>query len=504
MGAAAGVVASIVALVFGGLLGAVDDLDKASDRARSAESEIARRFEAGLVHQPSETERARLLADIRERRALAAKDRRVADDAVARAVTIGVLGMVGSAIMLFVLTVYLTQAIVVPLRRVNLAASGIAGGDLDVRVMEEGDAEPVELARSFNTMATNLQASQRVLESQNAELDAEKRRIEVAARVNRAVLDATPDPIGLLDLGGRLVAENASMAALWEREPEVDGPGQDPDREVHDEVVFDDRTYRRYAAPVRDSEGELMGRLVALHDVTSERETERLKDEFFALVSHELRTPLTSIIGYLELVHDDEDELPEDARRFLGVVDRNANRLLRLVGDLLFVAQAEAGRLALDHAELDLASVVADSAEAARPAAERGGITLAVDAPDAAPFRGDRDRLGQLIDNLLGNALKFTPRDGTVRVGLHQVGDRVVIEVRDDGPGVPEAEHDRVFERFYRSNAAVTKAVPGAGLGLAIVRTIAEGHGGGVTFASTVGKGTTVTVTLPLPQDGAA
>jgi len=508
LGTASGIVAALVVLVFGALVQAVRTTDRATDRARAAEQTVERAVTRALgpdagrpLARPAE--RAALLAEIRRSRAAAERERDEADRAVHRATVVGITGMVVSTILLFALTSYLTRYIVVPLRRVNRAASDLAEGDLAARVVEQGDAEPVELARSFNAMATNLQATQAALEGQNAALAAEKRRIEVAARVNRAVLDATPDPIGLLDLDGQLVAENASMARIWERHARVDTPGLDPDREVQDEVTFDDRTYRRYAAPVRDSEGGRMGRLVALHDVTSERQSERLKDEFFALVSHELRTPLTSIIGYLELVRDEEDELPEDAQRFLAVVDRNAARLLRLVGDMLFVAQVEAGRIALERTDVPLHEVVADCAEAARPAAERGRIELVVDAETVPPLAGDRDRLGQLVDNLVSNALKFTPEGGTVTLRLRDGGRDAVVEVADDGVGVSKAEQDRLFERFFRSSEAVTRAVPGAGLGLAIVKTIAEGHGGTVSLRSVEGEGTTVTVRLPYDEAAA-
>lgn len=317
-----------------------------------------------------------------------------------------------------------------------------------------------------------------------------------AARVNRAVLDATPDPVGLFGLDGSLLAHNAAMAEVWHY-PGIDAPSDGG--EVRGELELGERTYSRYAGPVRDETGERMGRLIVLRDVTAEREGEKLKDEFFALVSHELRTPLTSIIGYLELVRDDDDELTEDARRFLEVVDRNAKRLLRLVGDMLFVAQVEAGRLSLERGPLDLTQVVADSVEAARPAAERGGVSLRFDTAGAAAVDGDRDRLGQLVDNLVSNALKFTAEGGEVAVSLEAAEDGfATIAVRDDGMGIPAGEQQHLFQRFFRSSTATTRAVPGAGLGLTICKTIVEAHEGEIALESTEGVGTTVRVRIPL------
>jgi signal transduction histidine kinase len=351
------------------------------------------RLPALVAGNPAQAQRVRMLAAdpgprlldevISAEQANVERRRDDADAKAKQAIALGIGGLVGSALLIALLTTYLTRYIVVPIRRTAKAAHRLATGDMSARVPEEGDAEPVELARAFNTMAFNLQ------------------------------------------------------------------------------------------------------------------EGERLKDEFFALVSHELRTPLTSIIGYLELVLDDEEELSDDARRFLEVVERNAKRLLRLVGDMLFVAQVEAGRLSLESAEVNLGMIAAESVEAARPAAERAGVTLSLDATPVKPMVGDRDRFGQMIDNLVSNALKFTPDEGRVDVRLSDAGDHAVVEVSDTGMGIPDEEQQRLFERFFRASSATSRAVPGAGLGLTIVKTIVEAHGGTVGLTSREGEGTTVRVQLP-------
>ncbi len=232
------------------------------------------------------------------------------------------------------------------------------------------------------------------------------------------------------------------------------------------------------------------------------QEAERSRDEFFALVSHEMRTPLTSIIGYVQLVLDDE-ALGRDARRFLQIVHRNAQRLLRLVGDMLFVAQVEAGQLSLDRETLALRSVVVDGIDAARPAAEGAGVTIElVDDPSGDPdfVIGDRDRLAQALDNLLSNALKFSARDATVTVSLRHDDGFVSVAVIDTGDGIPAVEQEHLFDRFARSDTAIERGVPGAGLGLAVVKAIVEAHDGTVELESQVGTGTTVTMRLPLHE----
>jgi signal transduction histidine kinase len=228
------------------------------------------------------------------------------------------------------------------------------------------------------------------------------------------------------------------------------------------------------------------------------RELDRLKDEFVSLVSHELRTPLTSIRGYIELLLEEEGELTEDQRRFVSVVDRNSRRLLDLVSDLLFLAQVEAGKLAIERGTVDLNTIVDECVEASSPLAEAAGIDLVVSAETIPMFEGDRARLAQVLDNLVSNALKFTPSGGRVGVRLVSTDDRVLLEVEDTGLGIPEHEQARLFERFFRSSSATENAIPGSGLGLAITKAIVERHGGRIELESTEGVGTTVRVELPL------
>jgi len=236
-------------------------------------------------------------------------------------------------------------------------------------------------------------------------------------------------------------------------------------------------------------------------EVQNERllELDRLKDEFVALVSHELRTPLTSIRGYLELVLDGEaGKVTDEQRQFLGVVERNANRLLDLVGDLLFLAQIEAGKLTLEVGAVDLAAVAAESVETSRPLAEEKDITLTLATSPLPLLAGDRARLAQLLDNLVSNAIKFTPEGGRVDVRASSARGNTVLEVRDTGMGISADEQEYVFERFFRTSRATEQAIQGTGLGLAISKAIVHAHGGQITLASNEGEGATFRVVIPL------
>jgi signal transduction histidine kinase len=244
--------------------------------------------------------------------------------------------------------------------------------------------------------------------------------------------------------------------------------------------------------------GEITGYLFIANDMTKVKELSRLKDEFLGLISHELRTPLSSIIGYLELLREEEGtELSENQLRYIAVADRNAQRLLRLVGDLLFAAQADSGVFQMDMSVQSLDGIVAASVESAQPAATSAGITLVTDIENSITIDGDAVRLGQVFDNLISNAIKFTPPGGEVSVTVSAEPTHAVVAVRDTGMGIAADELDRLFSRFFRGSTATRNAIPGVGLGLVITKAIVTAHGGELGVSSEVGKGTCFTVTLP-------
>jgi signal transduction histidine kinase len=228
-------------------------------------------------------------------------------------------------------------------------------------------------------------------------------------------------------------------------------------------------------------------------------ELDRMKDDFVASVSHELRTPLTSIRGYLELLREgDAGELTDEQHEFVSIVERNSDRLLRLVGDLLFVAQVEAGKITLERESMHVEELVRQAVDAAQPAATEKDIEIAVDLDGLGELYADPARLAQVIDNLISNALKFTEPGGHVCVRTSRQADMGVIEVSDDGMGMSAEDQDRLFERFFRTASATDQAIQGTGLGLAIVKAIVEAHQGIINVESVEGEGTVFRIELPL------
>ncbi|SDT19232.1 sensor histidine kinase [Actinoplanes derwentensis] len=224
----------------------------------------------------------------------------------------------------------------------------------------------------------------------------------------------------------------------------------------------------------------------------------RTKDEFLTLVTHELRNPLAVILGTIALL--DDDIAAAERHRHLGIIETSAKRLSVMADDLLDLARLESGSLEIRTAELDLAGLLHESITSAVIAASAKDLTVRTDLPARLPVTGDPDRLRQVADNLLANAVKYTPRGGTITVTAGPDADRpgwVTWAVADTGIGIPPEERSRLFRRFYRASTAVAAKIPGTGLGLVITRTIIERHHGTIAVADTAGPGTTFVVRLP-------
>lgn len=242
-----------------------------------------------------------------------------------------------------------------------------------------------------------------------------------------------------------------------------------------------------------DLSGAHDGAVITFKEVTEMVEASKTKDRFLANVSHELRTPLTSIMGYLEIL-EDNPQLDVSSRNSLDVISRNTDRLFRMVNDLLAAA---AGKLKIDPAPLDLGALIDTRLESLAPRAAAAGINLSHGILSHEQVCGDALRLGQVVDNLVTNAIKYSDSGDSVRIEMRSNPQEVFFTVADTGQGIAAKAQEELFTRFFRSEEARRSGLPGVGLGLAITRELVESHGGSIQLSSELGQGTSVTVSLP-------
>ena len=227
-----------------------------------------------------------------------------------------------------------------------------------------------------------------------------------------------------------------------------------------------------------------------------------MRREFVANVSHELRTPLTNIRSYAETIMDSGDEMPPALRgNFLGVIVSEADRMTRIVQDLLTLSKFDYGKMEMNIARFPFAKAVSGVYEAVVLDAQNHGHQLTLHLPEHLPeVDGDRERIEQVIMNIVSNAIKYTPDGGKIDMTAGVSGQQVFVRIADNGIGIPEKDLPRLFERFYRVDKARSRASGGTGLGLSIAKEILNQHHGDITIDSVYGKGTTVTITLPIAQ----
>jgi signal transduction histidine kinase len=251
------------------------------------------------------------------------------------------------------------------------------------------------------------------------------------------------------------------------------------------------------AVPIHE-DGAITGIVVTFHDITERRAIDRMKNEFISIASHELRTPLTSIRGSLGLIGSGLlGPLPERAEHMAKMAISNADRLIRLINDILDIERIESGRATMELRPTDLADVVSQAIESIAAAADAARVTLITDV-EAFTVEADADRVQQTLVNLIGNAIKFSPPGSTVAVNARASGSEAVISVRDTGRGIPADKLATIFERFEQADSSDARQKGGSGLGLAISRSIVQQHGGRIWAASTLGEGSTFSFTLPL------
>ena len=249
-------------------------------------------------------------------------------------------------------------------------------------------------------------------------------------------------------------------------------------------------------------DGRVVLILGSLRDIDEQKEQEAMHRDFVSMAAHELRSPLTAIKGFTRTLLSKADQIEEERRvRYLSMVNEQSDRLARLVDDLMQVSRIDAHRLTLEPEHIDVGSLVADIVEQFREKWASREIKLALASDDIPPAWADPHKLGEILINLIDNAIKYSPDDAPVHVGVRPVGDKIQVEIRDFGQGIPRKDLPTLFQKFHRLQASKEADIPGTGLGLYIVKGLVEAHDGRVWVTSSPGEGSIFSFTVPAAQD---
>jgi len=377
----------------------------------------------------------------------------------------------------------------------------------------EGDFRPIEADRSGDA----LEALAASLNESAARLDRSIRTVTDERNLSAAILGSMVEGVAVVNANERLLFANQGFAAILE----LDTPPQSGsalveivrqtelleavrqvlkgERRVEAEIVTGTLRQHFFAvtvASVRAAENS--GAVIVLHDVTDLRNLERVRRDFVANVSHEFRTPLTAIQGFSETLLAGAIDDPENRVKFLEIIQEHSRRLARLTEDLLMLSKMDADRLDLEIRRLSVSQFVQGCVESAQRTAAEKDLRISVNLQDRLPdIAADRRRLAEVLQNLLDNALQYTPSGGQIMVSASADGNEVTITVSDTGIGIPQVDQPRIFERFYRVDAARSREVGGTGLGLSIAKHLVEVHGGRIWVASEIGQGSQFHFTVP-------
>jgi len=406
-----------------------------------------------------------------------------------------VIGLLISILLSFLLS----KTMVDPIEKLTAGAERVAAGEFDSELPVESTDEIGILTGTFNEMAGVLQSTLSAMENERNKLDT-------------LFLHMT-DGVVAFDHTGRLIHCNPAANELLQRTVDPDCTYEELLGDLHpfeqilalhrpnyveDVLAVGERTLELYLAPF--SSAQEGGVIIMLHDVTEQHRSEERRKEFVANVSHELRTPLTNVRSYAETLRDSGGDIPQEmSNSFLDIIITETDRMTHIVQDLLTLSRLDSGNAELLFSRFPFGDAIASVVRANALNAQQRGHQFTCEAlPELPLITGDRSRLEQVMMNIIGNAIKYTPDGGTITVTAGSEEDSVWMEVSDNGIGIPEKDRERIFDRFYRVDKARSRESGGTGLGLSIAREIVLRHSGTLALAPHEGKGTTIRLTLPL------
>lgn len=406
-------------------------------------------------------------------------------------------------VICLVLSFLLAQILITPIRALTIGTRQVAAGDFSQRLEVTSRDEIGVLTRNFNYMS-------QVLRDTLSEVENERNKLSTL------FLHMT-DGVVAFSPAGLVIHSNPAASQMLSRSMDPTTSFQDLFAEdaAFDQILTLKRPqYLETQKTVGERELELFmapysadqapgGVMVVIHDVTEQRRSEQARREFVANVSHELRTPLTNIKSYAETVIAAGDELPPELHNnFMGVIVSEADRMTRIVQDLLTLSKIDYGKMEMNVSRFSFSKAVRSVYEAVALNAESHGHTLTFSCEENMPdVDGDRERIEQVIMNIVSNAIKYTPDGGKIAITAATSGRNVFVRISDNGIGIPEKDLPRLFERFYRVDKARSRESGGTGLGLSIAKEILNQHKGDIRIESVYGEGTDVTITLPAARD---
>ena len=410
-----------------------------------------------------------------------------------------VMGLIICVILAFLLS----QILITPIRALTAGTRQVAAGDFSQKLEVTSRDEIGILTRNFNHMA-------QVLQNTISEVENERNKLSTL------FLHMT-DGVVAFDHAGKVIHCNPAAVRMLSRALD---PAATFDEVFGQEASFEkllslkrseylecqkrvgERELELFLAPVSAAEPASGGAMVVIHDVTEQRKSEQTRREFIANVSHELRTPLTNVKSYAETIISAGDELPGELRNnFMGVIVSEADRMTRIVKDLLTLSKFDYGKMEMNITRFAFAEAVNNVYKAVALDAQNHGHEFTLDCPEDLPeVNGDRERIEQVVMNVVSNAIKYTADGGRITITAGTSGKSVFVKVSDNGVGIPEKDLPNLFERFYRVDKARSRATGGTGLGLSIAKEILAQHKGDIRIESVYGEGTDVTVTLPAAE----
>ena len=418
-----------------------------------------------------------------------------------------VLGCLVVSLAAALISLVVSRRISDPIERMKRWAQAISRGDFQSLPPRTTSEELGALAKAMGHMSRQLQERLETVQRQRGEI--------------QAMLASMEEGVVAVDLEERVISMNRSAGRIFGCSPDEvrDRSLQEAIRNTQfqslvrqaltsarpveqDMVVAQngERLLTVHGTPLRSAEGRRLGALIVLNDVTRLKRLERIRKDFVANVSHEIKTPITAIKGFVETLRSGAVEAPEDRARFLGIIEKHANRLQAIVEDLLSLSrieqQAEQQGVSLSREKLKDSLLTA--LQICQQSAEQKGITIHLNVDDGLRANVNAPLLEQAVVNLLDNAIKYSSQEGEVWLEARQTDSEAVISVRDEGCGIARDNIPRLFERFYRVDKGRSRQLGGTGLGLAIVKHIAQAHGGRATVQSDLGRGSVFNIHLPL------